>query len=66
MTVGRKRMKLKKAAMMLIIILANLLVMMAGLKRRKIIEINNNGTVRIKMGCVDNTYNIRNIKPYYD
>ena len=41
MAVGRKRMKLKKAAMMLIIILANLLVMMAGLKRRKNINTNN-------------------------
>ena len=41
MTVGQKRMKLKKAAMMLIIILANLLVMMAGLKRRKNINTNN-------------------------
>ena len=40
MTVGQKRIKLKKAAMMLIIILANLLVMMAGLKRRKNININ--------------------------
>jgi transposase InsO family protein len=32
----------------------------------KIVQVNDNGTVKIKKGCVTDTYNIRNIKPYYD
>ena len=32
----------------------------------KIVQVNNNGTVKIKKGCVTDTYNIRNIKPYFD
>ena len=32
----------------------------------KIVQVNNNGTVKLKKGCMINTYNIRNIKPYYD
>ena len=31
----------------------------------RITKLNNNGTVKIKMGCVEDTYNIHNIKPYY-
>ena len=31
-----------------------------------IAKVNTNGTVQIKMGCVTNTHNIRNVKPYYD
>ena len=31
-----------------------------------ITKVNTNGTVCIKMGCVTDTYNIRNVKPYYD
>ena len=30
----------------------------------KIVQVNNNGTVRIKKGSVTDVYNIRNIKPY--
>jgi hypothetical protein len=32
----------------------------------KIVQVNDNGTVKIKKGCVTDTYNLRNIKPYYD
>jgi len=32
----------------------------------KIVQVNDNGTVKLKKGCVTDTYNIRNIKPYYD
>jgi hypothetical protein len=32
----------------------------------KIVQVNNNKTVKLKKGCVTDTYNIRNIKPYYD
>ena len=31
-----------------------------------ITKVNTNGTVQLKMGCVTNTHNIRNIKPYFD
>ena len=32
----------------------------------KIIKINNNRTVKFKMGCVKDIYNLCNIKPYYN
>ena len=32
----------------------------------KIVQVNNNGTVKIKKGFVTDTYNIRNIKHYFD
>jgi len=32
----------------------------------KIIKVNNNGTVKVKKGCLTDTYNLRNLKPYYD
>ena len=32
----------------------------------KIIKVNTNGTVTLKKGCIEDVYNIRNIKPYYD
>ncbi len=32
----------------------------------RITKVNTNGTVRLKMGCVTDTHNIRNIKPYFD
>jgi len=30
----------------------------------KIVQINNNGTVRVNEGVITDTYNIRNITPY--
>ncbi len=30
----------------------------------EILRVNNNGTVRLKVGCVEDLYNIRRIKPY--
>ena len=32
----------------------------------KITKVNNDGTIRIKRGCVEDMYNICNIKSYYD
>ena len=32
----------------------------------KIAQVNDNGTVKLKKGCMTDTYNIRNIKPYYN
>jgi len=32
----------------------------------KIVQVNDNGTVKIKKGCVTDTYNLRNINPYYN
>ena len=32
----------------------------------QIVQVNNNGTVKIKKGCMTDTYNLRNIKPYYN
>ena len=32
----------------------------------KIVQVNSNGTVKIKKGCVTDMYNIRNIKPYHN
>ena len=32
----------------------------------KVVQVNDNGTVKIKKGYVTDTYNIRNIKPYFD
>ena len=32
----------------------------------KITKVNMKGMVRIKMGCITETHNIWNIKPYYD
>jgi hypothetical protein len=32
----------------------------------KVVQVNDNGTVKLKKGCVIDTYNLRNIKPYYD
>ena len=32
----------------------------------KRVQVNKNGTVKIKKGCMTDTYNLRNIKPYYD
>ena len=32
----------------------------------KITKLNNNGKVKIEMGCMGDKYNMGNIKPYYD
>ena len=32
----------------------------------KIVQVNNNGTVKIRKGCVTDTYNLRNIKPFHN
>ena len=32
----------------------------------KVVQVNDNGTVKLKKGCVTDMYNLRNIKPYYD
>ena len=32
----------------------------------KVIKVGTNGTVTLKEGCIEDVYNIRNIKPYYD
>ena len=32
----------------------------------KIVKMNNNGTVTLKKGCIEDVYNIRNLKPYYN
>ena len=32
----------------------------------KIVQVNDNRTVKIKKSCITDTYNLRNIKPYYD
>ena len=32
----------------------------------RVIKVNSNGTVTLKKGCIEDVYNIHNIKPYYN